>query len=90
MSEYVPYRWVFLDLKYGLYKVLSAYIDGAWRLNSGIEKAEDLGDHYLITGTSGTKYKLYKDAEGTCITMPMHLLEHFEQCSYEDLPEKMK
>jgi len=68
MSEqnYFPDNWVVLKIKSGkfdrgFYKVLAGwsggYLNGdAWRMNSGITKVTEEGDHLKFWGSSGSCY----------------------------------
>jgi hypothetical protein len=39
------------------------YLSGdSWRLNSGIIKFEDLGNHWAVHGSSGSIYKCHKNS----------------------------
>lgn len=71
MREYVPDVWVILKISsegHGtVNKVFAGWYGGytgsdSWKLNSGIEKTEDMGDHYLFTGATGSVYKCYKNS----------------------------
>ena len=74
MSEYTPDRWVVLKINSPsrsspLYKVFAGwsggYLDGAsWKLNSGITKVTEDGDHLLFHGHSGSVYKCHKKGYG--------------------------
>lgn len=64
-----PHRWLILKIG-DIYKVFGSwfggYLDGdAWRLNSGIERVEDAGDHWLFHGFSGSVYQCRKDSCGS-------------------------
>jgi hypothetical protein len=68
-TEYVPDQWVMVKVTKDLYKIFGSWRGGytigdSWRINSGIERTEDKGDHYLFYGYSGSVYKCYKDQEG--------------------------
>lgn len=75
MSEYCPDKWVILEIINGderILKVLGGwnggYLDGdSWRVNSGITSVEDMEDHYLFHGYSGSTYKCFKRCEGFSI-----------------------
>jgi len=41
------------------------YLDGdSWQINSGIVEMEDVGEHYIVHGKSGSRYQVYKDSYG--------------------------
>jgi hypothetical protein len=65
-----PERWVILKLPNNYYKVFGTwsggYLDGdMWKLNSGIERAEQDDDFYYFIGFSGSCYKCHKNKYGT-------------------------
>lgn len=70
-QNYFPDNWVVLKIKEGkydrgFYKVLAGwsggYLDGdAWRMNSGITKVTEEGDHLKFWGASGSCYVCHKD-----------------------------
>ena len=72
MTEYNPDSWVILKMTFKdqvIYKVLAgwsgSYTHGSsWKLNSGITKAEDVGDAYLFHGHSGSTYRCPKGRYG--------------------------
>lgn len=73
MANYTPDCWVVLRFtsdQYGVIdKVLAGWAGGytqgsSWKLNSGNEKVEDMGDYYLVTGSSGSTYTLDKGRHG--------------------------
>lgn len=68
---YKPNDWVIIRVdsaKQGTYfKVLGIWYptsDMPWRLNSGITKIIDCGEHYEVHGYSGSIYECMKDSEG--------------------------
>lgn len=72
MTVYQPDNWVILQIKNPdsdpIYKVLGgwsgSYLDGSsWRLNSGIERIEDKGNHWEVFGSSGSSYLCHKESE---------------------------
>jgi len=74
MSVYTPDHWVIVKLEGEnvpdgiLYKVLAGWYGGylgsdSWKLNSGITKIVDKGDHYAIDGYSGSRYLCFKNSE---------------------------
>ena len=77
MREYTPDRWVLLELTQGdksIRRVLAGwqggYLDGdSWKINSGVESVEEVGDYFLFHGYSGSVYKCHKLAEGFTNTM---------------------
>ena len=72
--DYSPDSWVVLKVKAGkgtfpFYKVLAGwgggYLDGdSWRMNSGITKVEEDKEFYYFSGSSGSRYRCYKEAYG--------------------------
>ena len=73
MSEYNPDVWVVVELSgtkvpKTYHRILSGNYGGyagsdTWKLNSGIEKIVDCGDHYKVHGTSGSIYECGKVVE---------------------------
>jgi hypothetical protein len=76
MSEYVPDVWVVVELtgtrvtepdnKY--HRILAGWYGGyttgdSWKMNSGITKIVDKGDHWEVHGYSGSVYFCHKNAE---------------------------
>jgi hypothetical protein len=71
---YTPDRWVIIkitNLETGDThdRVFAGWYGGytgsdSWKMNSGITKTEDKGDHILFHGSSGSVYKCYKQAYG--------------------------
>lgn len=64
--ENTPDNWVVVKVEKNLYKVLAGwsggYLDGdSWKLNSGISKVKDDGNHWLFIGESGSVYKCHKE-----------------------------
>lgn len=64
-----PTSWAILkidleeDRSSVVFKILSI-VDGTWRINSGITDIEkDRDDSCLVTGLSGTRYRLYYDRQ---------------------------
>ena len=89
MANYTPDCWVVLRFtsdQYGVIdKVLAGWVGGytqgsSWKLNSGNEKVEDMGDYYLATGSSGSTYTLVKNWHG---------LRHSIAYVYTSIVEKM-
>ena len=69
MMMYRPHRWVVIKLPERGYKVLGGwvggYLDGdEWRLNSGITRADRVGDHWFFAGASGSVYQCHESAYG--------------------------
>jgi hypothetical protein len=72
MSEYNPDSWVVVKITTNdevLYKVLAGwgggYLDGvSWRMNSGITKVEEDKEFYYFSGSSGSRYRCYKESYG--------------------------
>ena len=76
MSEYNPDVWVIVELagtkvtEYdGRYhRVLAGWYGGygggdSWKMNSGIRRIVDKGNHYEVHGDSGSVYNCYKEIE---------------------------
>lgn len=69
---YTPERWMIVKIEHPketVYKVLAGwrggYLEGdSWRMNSGITKVEDDGEHYIFHGHSGSQYICHKECEG--------------------------
>lgn len=71
---YTPDSWSIIKLtkpdnNFMLYKVVANFCGGymygdEWRINSGILHVKTTKHYYLITGYSGTQYKLFKNREG--------------------------
>ena len=76
MSEqnYFPDNWVVVKIKdgkldRGFYKVLAGWSGGylsgdSWRMNSGINKVTEEGDHLKFWGASGSCYICHKKTYG--------------------------
>ena len=71
MSIYYPDNWVIIQIKGDNphYKVLAGwsggYIDGSsWKLNSGITRLEEDGNHCNFYGHSGSLYSCSKGSYG--------------------------
>lgn len=72
-----PDRWVILKINNKsetFHKVLAgwsgSYLEGQyWRINSGIKRVEEEGDHYLFHGFSGSIYKCRKSGYGLNMIM---------------------
>lgn len=69
---HTPDNWIIVKMtlpdEEPFFKVLAGwsggYLDGdSWRMNSGIVKVEEDGDHYLFIGDSGSVYKCHKGSE---------------------------
>ena len=73
MAEYTPDSWTIIKLTNEStnkthYRVLcswsGSYLWGSsWKISSGVESVEDLGDFYRMPQTSGSVYLLYKTQE---------------------------
>lgn len=84
--DYTPDRWVVIrvyneDTGEHLDRVLAGWIGGylygdSWRINSGIEKIEELEDSYLFHGYTGSVYQCFKTRYG-CTGLMLHILDHF-------------
>lgn len=69
--NYFPDNWVviFINGNDPHYRVLGGWSGGylqgdSWRMNSGIVRAEQDGDHYKFYGSTGSCYVCHKDAYG--------------------------
>lgn len=74
-----PERWVILKLPNSCYKVFGTwsggYLDGdRWKLNSGIEKAEQNDDYYYFIGFSKSCYKCHKKRYGIATSYGLGVL----------------
>ena len=64
---YTPDKWVIIKIN-GTdphYRVFASWYGGymdsdKWRMNSGITKVTEDGEHYLFEGSSGSVYKCHK------------------------------
>ena len=72
MNEYVPDAWVLLRFESKdtepIYKILGGWYGGyagsdSWRLCSGIERIELIGDVYHVHNYSGSVYTCHKDIQ---------------------------
>ena len=75
----MPERWVILKLPNNYYKVFGTWAGGylesdRWKLNSGIEKAEQDDDFYYFIGFSGSCYKCHKKSYGTVTSYGLGVL----------------
>lgn len=66
---YTPDRWLVIRLYADDYRIFGTWLGGytsgdSWRMNSGISRVEDCGDHFLVHGYSGSVYKCWKGSEG--------------------------
>jgi hypothetical protein len=71
MNEYTCDNWVVIKMKGDEphYRLLvgtsGGYLDGdSWRMNSGIERVERIGDYYAFHGFSGSVYECHVDSYG--------------------------
>ena len=53
-----------------VYKILAGWYGGyakddTWKLNSGCTSVETDGDHYVFTGSSGSRYRCHKNSYRT-------------------------
>lgn len=81
--NYTPYNWVVLQFKGSTdRKVLGGFGGSEWRLNSGIERTVDMGDHYVFYGYSGSTYTCYKNREG----MNMFMLDLLAYWQHKGVP----
>jgi hypothetical protein len=90
-----PDKWAIVEFKGPdeHYRVLAGWYGGYlygdhWRLNSGITKVEEDGDHYLFHGHSGSVYHCHKDSYGlSTLTASVYLgIEKQHGDSVEVLP----
>lgn len=66
--SYTPDNWVviFINGDDPHYRILAGWSGGyatgdSWRMNSGITRVEEIGEHYHFYGSSGSCYKCHKD-----------------------------
>ena len=72
MTVYSPDSWVVIRMTHNgqtFHKVLGGWAGGytqgtSWRLNSGVERVEVEGDHYLFHGSSGSCYRCHRNGYG--------------------------
>lgn len=92
MNVYTPDNWVVLRIDLPtegvLYKVLAGwsggYLDGDyWRMNSGIESVERIGDYYAFHGFSGSLYECHVNGYGLRMNN-QHIYYELKE-RYEDL-----
>lgn len=67
--DYCPDRWEIIQVSDDLKKVFGCWFGGyggsdSWRMSSGIEKVEDIGNGYLVTNYSGSVYFCHKESRG--------------------------
>ena len=69
MSDYTCDNWVVIKMKGDdpHYRLLvgtsGGYLDGdSWRMNSGITKVEEDEECYYFYGSSGSRYRCYKES----------------------------
>ena len=69
MSDYTCDNWVVIKMKGDdpHYRLLvgtsGGYLDGdSWRMNSGITKVEEDEEFYYFSGSSGSRYRCYKES----------------------------
>jgi hypothetical protein len=69
--HYAPDQWEIVEITgtdphYRIFGSWSGgYLDGdSWRLNSGVERCESVGDYYFFYGNTGSIYKCHKEAYG--------------------------
>lgn len=72
MSQYVPDRWVMLEINYGeetIRKVFAGWYGGyangdSWKLSSGVVSTKEEDTKYIFDNYSGSEYICHKNAEG--------------------------
>ena len=69
MNDYTCDNWVVIKMKGDdpHYRLLvgtsGGYLDGdSWRMNSGITKVEEDKEFYYFSGSSGSRYRCYKES----------------------------
>jgi hypothetical protein len=75
MTDYNPDQWVVLKIvayNETHYRVFGTWRGGylygdSWRMNSGVTAVEELEDHYVFVGSSGSRYKCYKETYGAAM-----------------------
>ena len=80
MTEYYPDNWVVLKIKKGkgtfpFYKVLAGWSGGytqgdSWRMNSGVVRVEDSGEHWRFYAYSSSCYICHKELGSLIQIMP--------------------
>lgn len=90
-----PDRWVVLRVKmeddskilkvFGTWSGSYLYGD-SWRLNSGVEKVESVGDYWYVTSHSGALYKLHKECYGIAGASNYNVLASLEE-KFSDILE---
>lgn len=90
MNYYTPHAWILVKIKdlsqpdeKALYKVLCGEYGGyaygdSWRLNSGVDRVEELDEAFLFHGRSGSCYRCLKSAE-TLTRLTASMLEQFQE-----------
>ena len=68
---YTPDKWVIVKINGAdpHYRVCASWYGGymdsdKWRMNSGITKVTEDGEHYLFEGSSGSVYRCHKQMYG--------------------------
>ena len=91
---YNPDNWVIIKIKSKdpHYRVLAGWSGGytigdSWRMNSGITRVEDAGDHYNFYGSSGSCYSCHKESY-TLRNNNVHIWNQLKD-RYGDLVELM-
>lgn len=96
---YCPQLWVVLEFSRidraqmnHEYKVFGSWAGGfangdEWRMNSGINKIEDCGDHWIFHGYSGSAYRCFKGKVGTT-RYTSDIVDHIQSKSIEMKPSR--
>ena len=68
---YTPDKWVIVRIlgKDPHYRIFGSWYGGftgsdSWRMNSGVEKVTEDGNHWVFHGGSGSQYFCHKEAYG--------------------------
>jgi hypothetical protein len=77
VTEYTPDAWVILRIETDgeiLHKVMGGWYGGfagadSWRVNSGIERVEPVGQGYRIHGYSGSIYLVHEVSQRATMLM---------------------
>ena len=94
MTETRTDKWMVLKIPSDppFYKVFATwgggYLTGdSWRLNSGIKRVEEDGEHLLFHGNSGSVYRCHKEMYGVAGAYNYPVLESLIKKGCEELDE---